>query len=135
VGAAERLARQAQRAGVTRLVHVSGIGADARSRSRYIRSRGEGELAVRAAFGNAIVIRPAVMFGRDDAFLNTLVQLLKGSRLTLCLGGVWRGCSPSRLRMWPRPSHAPISNGDADIHHQISLDSELTFFTHVLRAC
>jgi NADH dehydrogenase len=77
VGAAERLARQAQRAGVTRLVHVSGIGADARSRSRYIRSRGEGELAVRAAFGNAIVIRPAVMFGRDDAFLNTLVQLLK----------------------------------------------------------
>jgi len=77
VGAAERLARQAQRAGVTRLVHVSGIGADARSRSRYIRSRGEGELAVRAAFRNAIVIRPAVMFGRDDAFLNTLVQLLK----------------------------------------------------------
>lgn len=38
---------------------------------------GEGELAVRAAFRNAIVIRPAVMFGRDDAFLNTLVQLLK----------------------------------------------------------
>jgi NADH dehydrogenase len=34
-------------------------------------------LAVRAAFRDAIVIRPAVMFGRDDAFLNTLVQLLK----------------------------------------------------------
>ena len=32
---------------------------------------------MRAAFRNAIVIRPAVMFGRDDAFLNTLVQLLK----------------------------------------------------------
>ena len=77
VEAAERLARQAQRAGVERLVHVSGIGADARSASLYIRSRGEGELAVQAAFAKAIIIRPAVMFGRDDAFLNTLVKLLK----------------------------------------------------------
>ena len=77
VDAAERLARQAQRAGVERYVHVSGIGADVTSRSRYIRNRGEGELAVQAAFANAIIIRPAVMFGRDDAFLNTLVKLLK----------------------------------------------------------
>ena len=77
VEAAERLARQAQRAGVERLVHVSGIGADATSGSLYIRKRGEGELAVQAAFANAIIIRPAVMFGPDDAFLNTLVKLLK----------------------------------------------------------
>jgi NADH dehydrogenase len=77
VEAAERLARQAQRAGVERLVHVSGIGADTASPSLYIRKRGEGELAVRAAFANAIIIRPAVMFGRDDAFLNTLVKLLQ----------------------------------------------------------
>jgi uncharacterized protein YbjT (DUF2867 family) len=77
VEAAERLAREAQRAGVERLVHVSGIGADVTSGSLYIRSRGGGELAVQAAFSNAIIIRPAVMFGRDDAFLNTLVKLLK----------------------------------------------------------
>jgi uncharacterized protein YbjT (DUF2867 family) len=77
VEAAERLARQAQRADVERLVHVSGIGADATSGSLYIRRRGEGELAVQAAFANAIIIRPAVMFGPDDAFLNTLVKLLK----------------------------------------------------------
>jgi len=82
VEGAERLARQAQRAGVERLVHVSGIGADATSGSLYIRNRGEGELAVQAAFANAIIIRPAVMFGRDDAFLNTLVKLLK--RLPAC---------------------------------------------------
>ncbi len=43
VEAAERLARQAHRAGVERLAHVSGIGADARSGSLYIRNRGEGE--------------------------------------------------------------------------------------------
>jgi len=77
VKAAERLARQAQRAGVERFVHVSGIGADVTSASPYIRRRGEGELAVQAAFANAIIIRPAVMFARDDAFLNTLVKLLK----------------------------------------------------------
>lgn len=77
VRAAERLARLTKRAGVERLVHVSGIGADAASRSPYIRSRGQGELAVKAAFANAIIIRPAVMFGEDDAFLNTIVKLLK----------------------------------------------------------
>ena len=77
VEAAERLARQARRAGVERLVQVSGIGADITSSSLYIRRRGEGELAVQAAFANAIIIRPAVMFGPDDAFLNTLVKLLK----------------------------------------------------------
>ena len=77
VKAAERLARQAQRAGVERFVHVSGIGANTTSSSPYIRRRGEGELAVQAAFANASIVRPAVMFARDDAFLNTLVRLLK----------------------------------------------------------
>src|SRR6516165_10641945 len=77
VEAAERLARQARHAGVERLVHVSGIGADITSGSLYIRRRGEGELAVQAAFANAIIVRPAVMFGQDGAFLNALVKLLK----------------------------------------------------------
>jgi uncharacterized protein YbjT (DUF2867 family) len=77
VEAARDLAARAQRAGVERLVQVSGIGADAASPSRYIRKRGEGELAVRAAFADAVVIRPAVMFGPDDAFLTTLLALLR----------------------------------------------------------
>jgi uncharacterized protein YbjT (DUF2867 family) len=74
---AQRVAVQAQLAGVKRLIHVSGIGADPRSQSLYIRKRGEGELAVRAAFADAILIRPAVMFGPDDAFLTIIVRLLK----------------------------------------------------------
>jgi uncharacterized protein YbjT (DUF2867 family) len=77
VEAAQRVAAQAQRAGVERLVHVSGIGADPASPSRYIRKRGEGELAVRAAFLDAIFIRPAVMFGPDDAFLTNILKLLR----------------------------------------------------------
>ena len=74
---AQRVAAQAHRAGVERLVHVSGIGSDAASPSLYIRKRGEGELAVRAAFADATLIRPAVMFGPDDAFLTTILKLLR----------------------------------------------------------
>src|SRR5207302_4534665 len=76
VESAQRLAAQARRAGVERLAHVSGIGSDAASPSLHIRKRGEGELAVRAAFADAILIRPAVMFGPDDAFLTTILELL-----------------------------------------------------------
>jgi uncharacterized protein YbjT (DUF2867 family) len=77
VESAQRVAAQAQRAGVKRLVHISGIGADAASQSPYIRKRGEGELAVRAAFVEAFFIRPAVMFGPGDAFLTTILKLLR----------------------------------------------------------
>src|SRR6266496_3199951 len=77
VESAQRVAAQTRRAGVERLVHVSGIGADAASPSRYIRKRGEGELAVRAAFNDAFLVRPAVMFGPDDAFLTTVRKLLR----------------------------------------------------------
>lgn len=77
VAAAERIAEEARKAGAERFIQISGIGADAASSSPYIRARGQGEQAVRAAFPNAEVIRPAVMFGPDDAFLNALVQLLR----------------------------------------------------------
>jgi uncharacterized protein YbjT (DUF2867 family) len=76
VESAQRVAAQAQRTGVKRLIHVSGIGADPRSQSLYIRTRGEGELAVREAFAGAILMRPAVMFGPDDTFLTTIFKLL-----------------------------------------------------------
>jgi len=77
VEGAARVARLAAAAGVVRLVHVSGIGADPGSPSLYIRSRGEGEAAVTQAFPSAILIRPAVMFGPDDAFLAPLLSMLR----------------------------------------------------------
>ena len=77
VTAAGRVAQLAREAGVDRLVHVSGIGADAASPSLYIRSRGQGEQAVRSAFPAATLIRPCVMFGPDDAFLTTVLSLLR----------------------------------------------------------
>jgi NAD(P)H-binding len=77
VEAAARIASVARRIGAKRVVHVSGIGADATSPSAYIRSRGEGEAAVLAAFPGAVIVRPAVMFARDDGFLTTILRLLR----------------------------------------------------------
>src|SRR5437868_13307860 len=69
VKGARRVARLSARHGAERLVQISGIGADTRSQSRYIRTRGEGERAVRDEFSGAVVVRPAVMCGPGDAFL------------------------------------------------------------------
>jgi uncharacterized protein YbjT (DUF2867 family) len=77
VEAAARLASCARQAGIARLVHLSGIGADPGSRSSYIRSRGQGEAAVRAEFATAAIVRPAVMFGPSDKFLTGLAGLLR----------------------------------------------------------
>jgi uncharacterized protein YbjT (DUF2867 family) len=77
VEAAGMIARAARQAGIRRFVHISGIGADTSSPSPYIRSRGEGEATVRAAFPGAVIVRPAVMFAADDAFLTTILRLLR----------------------------------------------------------
>jgi uncharacterized protein YbjT (DUF2867 family) len=74
---AARIAKAARQAGIKRFVHVSGIGANTASSSPYIRSRGEGESAVQKAFPGAVIVRPAVMFAPDDAFLTTILRLLR----------------------------------------------------------
>ena len=71
---AETMAREAASAGVSRLVLVSGIGADPNSASSYIRARGRGELAVEQAFPGAIIVRPSAMFGPGDALFGTLAD-------------------------------------------------------------
>src|SRR6266849_6167724 len=95
VESAQRVAAQAHRAGVERLAHVSGIGADAASQSHYVRKRGEGELAVRAAFADALLIRPAVMFGPDDAFLTTILKLLRRLPIYPMFGRGLTGLQPA----------------------------------------
>ena len=77
VEAAARIAKAARQAGTKRFVHLSGIGADPGSPSPYIRSRGEGEAAVQTAFPGAVIVRSAVMFALDDAFLTTILGLLR----------------------------------------------------------
>jgi uncharacterized protein YbjT (DUF2867 family) len=71
------VARVAHEEGVARLVHVSAIGADAASDSDYARTKGEGEVAVLAAFPKAVILRPSVLFGTEDGFLNRLAGLAR----------------------------------------------------------
>ncbi|TCU30967.1 NADH dehydrogenase [Rhizobium azibense] len=77
VEAASGLATAARDASVESYIQISGIGSDPSSRSRYIRVRGGGEEAVTAAFPDAIIVRPAVMTGTDDAFLTMIVRLVR----------------------------------------------------------
>lgn len=73
------VAKAAAAAGVGQLVHLSAIGADAASPSRYASSKAEGEAAVRAAFPGATILRPSVVFGPEDRFFNrfaAMAQLL-----------------------------------------------------------
>lgn len=77
VQGAGRLARLAQHAGIERLIQVSGIGADNRSPSAYVRARARGEEAVLDAMPRAIIVRPSVLFGPDDALLSNLAGLTR----------------------------------------------------------
>jgi NADH dehydrogenase len=58
-----------------RLVHVSAIGADLASGSAYARSKAQGEVAVRKARPDAVVVRPSLMFGPGDSFFNRFAAL------------------------------------------------------------
>lgn len=70
VEGAGRIARLAAASGVGRLVHVSAIGADVDGLSTYARTKGAGEAAVLAAFPQAMILRPSVIFGPEDGFFN-----------------------------------------------------------------
>jgi uncharacterized protein YbjT (DUF2867 family) len=102
VEAAARVARLARESDVERLIHVSGIGADPASSAPYIAARGRGEIAVQQAFPGAILIRPAVMCGRGDAFLTTVVRLLRILPVYPMFGRGETKLQPVLLRTWPR---------------------------------
>ncbi len=79
VDGARTVAEAAKAAGVEALVHVSAIGADPAAASAYGRSKGEGEAAVRAAFPGATILRPSIVFGREDAFVNRFAGMIARS--------------------------------------------------------
>ena len=74
---AQNIAEAAARAGVKALVHVSAIGADSESESRYAQSKAEGETRLRAAFPAATILRPSIVFGPEDNFFNRFAGLAR----------------------------------------------------------
>ncbi len=65
-----RLAAACVRQGVTRLIHVSALGVSSDAPSAYLRSKAAGEEVLRSANLDLTLLRPSVMFGQDDSFIN-----------------------------------------------------------------
>ncbi len=75
VDGAKNVAEAAREIAAEALVHISAIGADPTAESAYGRTKGEGELAVRAAFPAATIVRPSIVFGPEDDLTNRLAAL------------------------------------------------------------
>jgi NADH dehydrogenase len=78
----QRIAQSCRRNGVRRMVHISALGADSAGPSMYLRSKGDGEAAVRKVFAEWghdgwTIARPSVIFGPDDNFTNLFARLAR----------------------------------------------------------
>lgn len=82
--------RAAADAGVTALVHISAIGADAHSNAEYGQSKAGGEAAVHAAFPSAVILRPSIVFGREDQFINRFAGLIRMLPVVPVIGAATR---------------------------------------------
>lgn len=87
VQGARAVAKAAREAGCKRLIHVSALGADLKSKSNYARSKAEGERAVLEEFPDAIILRPSIVFGPEDQFFNRFASLAQVSPLLPLIGG------------------------------------------------
>lgn len=75
----QKIVTACRAAGVPQLVHISALGADAEGPSEYQRSKAAGEHAIRAAGPDIAwtILRPSVVFGRGDSFLNLFAGLAR----------------------------------------------------------
>jgi len=86
-GAGAGSVAKATSAAGARMVHVSAIGADENSPSRYARTKAAGEKAVLSAIPSATIMRPSVVFGPEDQFTNRFAALARMSPLLPLIGG------------------------------------------------
>src|SRR6516165_8149153 len=87
VEGARRVALAAQRHGVTRLIHISALGASPTSPAISDRTKAEGERAVRAVFPQATIVRPSLTFGEDDHFFSRFATMIRSSPVLPLIGG------------------------------------------------
>jgi uncharacterized protein YbjT (DUF2867 family) len=70
-----------------RMVHISAIGADENSLSRYARAKAAGEKAVLSAIPSATIMRPSIVFGPEDQFTNRFASLARMAPALPLIGG------------------------------------------------
>jgi uncharacterized protein YbjT (DUF2867 family) len=71
------IGQAARRAGISNVVHVSAIGADAKSASTYAQTKAQGEAGLLAEVPTAKVLRPSIVFGPEDNFFNQFASLAR----------------------------------------------------------
>ncbi|WP_316014395.1 complex I NDUFA9 subunit family protein [Roseobacter sp. HKCCA0434] len=84
---AARIARLAAAEGVSRMVHISAIGADINSGSDYAVSKAEGEAAVLEHMPDAYILRPSIVFGPEDGFFNRFGNMAARLPVVPVVGG------------------------------------------------
>jgi NADH dehydrogenase len=77
VDGARIAAEAAEAAGARAFVQISAIGADPEAASAYARTKGEGEAAVKSAFTGATIVRPSILFGPEDDFVNRFARMIQ----------------------------------------------------------
>lgn len=87
VEGARRVALLAKKAGASHLIHVSALGASRQAPALSDRTKAQGEEIVRAAFPEATIVRPSLVFGRDDHFFNGFAAMAKRSPILPLIGG------------------------------------------------
>lgn len=84
---AGNVARAAKAAGAQALVHISAVGADARSPALYAQSKAAGESNVLKVFADAVILRPSIVFGPEDDFFNRFAALARIAPALPLIGG------------------------------------------------
>lgn len=103
---AANTAQAARQAGCAKFIHMSALGADAQSKSKYAQTKAQGEAAVKTAFPDAVIFRPSVVFGAGDSFFNMFAGMTLISPMLPVIGAP----------LWPLggggPKMQPVHVGD-----------------------
>jgi uncharacterized protein YbjT (DUF2867 family) len=87
VEGARRIALAAQRHGLTRLIHISALGASLAAPAISDRTKAKGEQAIREVFPKATIVRPSLVFGEDDHFFSRFAAMIRSSPVLPLIGG------------------------------------------------
>lgn len=120
---AARIAEACAKYDVDRFVQVSAIGADVDSPSGFLRSKAMGELATREIFPETTIVRPSVMYGMEDRFLNYLAT----ARTFLTVNGMQEKVRPTYVRDVARALETMMHNDTTAGHtYELHQDREYT---------
>lgn len=113
VEAARIIGAAATAAGVERVVQISALGADLDSPSAYGRSKAQAEAVLREARPDAVILRPSLVFGKGDSFLNRFAAMASTAPVLPLIGGGETRFQPVYVGDVAEATARAVSHGDA----------------------